>query len=334
MKLKKFMLAIGVIGLLLTGCDDPNTSSSQTSGSETSEITEAERFSAAGYSPLKGWPVESIRMHYTREGIDAAWVFTNVLTPTGFGQNTDLYVRSYEDELGIDVFKSFEVVRVTADATTFTNYVALYDGKTDYTVIVDEEHEFGIEAFSGKVRIGVSFVEENEAVPSATYFRFTVQEKEEFPGAPKVDRSAHRSEITFSNDFKVTTRSKDIVEWAFSDLYKFKVEVGESSTNVGNIPNNSGVGYLTPQLRIYKDQVLTLNMEQGTMKQVIFHGVNYTEDGVDVKSIDAFPVVEGAQQFKTANAVLYHFDADNTTSLSLVVTANARLLDVTVIYFL
>ena len=39
MKLKKFMLAIGVIGLLLTGCDDPNTSSSQTSGSETSEIT-------------------------------------------------------------------------------------------------------------------------------------------------------------------------------------------------------------------------------------------------------------------------------------------------------
>jgi len=70
------------------------------------------------------------------------------------------------------------------------------------------------------------------------------------------------------------------------------------------------------------------------MKQVIFHGVNYTEDGVDVKSIDAFPVVEGAQQFKTANAVLYHFDADNTTSLSLVVTANARLLDVTVIYFL
>lgn len=53
MKLKKFMLAIGVIDLLLTGCDDPNTSSSQTSGSETSEITEAERFSAAGYSPLK-----------------------------------------------------------------------------------------------------------------------------------------------------------------------------------------------------------------------------------------------------------------------------------------
>ena len=63
----------------------------------------------------------------------AAWVFTNVLTPTGFGQNTDLYVRSYEDELGIDVFKSFEVVRVTADATTFTNYVALYDGTVSYT---------------------------------------------------------------------------------------------------------------------------------------------------------------------------------------------------------
>ena len=48
---------------------------------------------------------------------------------------------------------------------------------------------------------------------------------------------------------------------------------------------------------------------------------------------DAFPVVEGARQFKTANAVLYHFDVDNTTSLSLVVTANARLSDVTVIYF-
>ena len=52
--------------LTLTGCDDPNTSSSQTSGSETSEITEAERFSALVIHRLR-LPVESIRMHYTRK---------------------------------------------------------------------------------------------------------------------------------------------------------------------------------------------------------------------------------------------------------------------------
>ncbi|OQC11498.1 MAG: hypothetical protein BWX74_00075 [Tenericutes bacterium ADurb.Bin087] len=333
MKLKKFLLAIGVVGLLLTGCDTTKSSDTEPEDSETSEITEAERFSAIGYSALKGWPTAVIKTHYTREGVETDWFDANILMPEGVNQNTQVYVRNYEDVMGADVFLNYEVVRVTEDITTFTNYAALFRENANFTNILDEEAEYAITALEGKVQIAVRFAEESEEVPSATYFRYTVQEKEEFPGAPKADRSASRTEIKFSNDFKITTRSKELVEWSFSDIYKFSVAVGESTVKVGNIPNNNGIGYLTPQLRVYKDQVLTLRMVQGTVKQIIFHGVNFTENGENVNSVDAFPAVEGAQRFNTETSVLYHIDADDATTLSLVVTANARLLDVTVIYF-
>ncbi len=335
MKFKKFVLAIGMIGLLLAGCDRTGTSDgSEPDGSETSELTETERFAAAGYATARGWPADSVKNLFIQEGIQSAWVSANVLTPA-LPQNADLYTRNYVDEIGVDVYKSIEVVRVTADVTTFNRYVDLYNGNENYTVVTSDESNFLIEALEGKVKVGVSFVEESEELPSATYFRFTVLEKEEFIGAPKPSANATRSEITFTNNFKITKTSKELAEWAFSDIFTFSVAIGESAVNVGNIPNNNGVGYLTPQLRVYDKQVLTVEMKQGQIEQVIFHCIDFTEDGVNYVSIDAFPAaLENTQRYNTEVALLYHLTVAETTIFSLVVTAKARLHDVTVIYSL
>ncbi len=336
MKKRKLIYGLVALSFLLSGCD-PTTSSEEVVDSTTSVIqTNADKFASAGYiSAINGWPTVQIKALLTKENVAEAWI-NEYIPALDIPLTAQVYAQNYQEELDLIVFKTMQFAYPSADNSKLTTYLGLVD-EAKWDIAFDEESEsYALTTADGdnKVAIGLTFIEETEFLPAATYFSFIVREKEEFVGAPKPVTGSIRRAIAFGNDFRIVERSMDKVVWAFHPV-SFMVEKAASEITVGNIPNNNGVGYLMDPLRIYDEQKLTFVVpEDGRLSQVIIHLRDFTVGGNPVVSLDGLPLFADdptIRTFTTPTSILYHFLSDMHT-FALTVSGDVRLTDVVIIY--
>lgn len=338
--MKKIKIMYGgllALALLLTGCGGETSGSSEDSGSSSAEtsLKTPEKFAAAGFtSAINGWPSIRIKALLNAEGVDDEWISEYIpalpilLTAQVYGQN-------YQEELDLVMFKTFQFAYPSKDETNLTTYVSMID-ETKWDIEFDEEvGTYSLKTRDGdnRVSVGLVFIEETEELPAATYFSFTVREKEEFPGAAKPPEGSIRRAIAFSNTYRITQRSKEEVVWAAFPI-SFSVQKALSATSVGNIPNNNGAGYLSDPLRVYKDQKLIVETpDDYRIAQVIIRLRDFVVESETTISLDAFPLYNDVniKTFTTSTSLLYQFESE-VSLFDFTLSADARMTDVIIIY--
>lgn len=333
MRKLKYLFGLMAFTLVLTGCDTTSSEKNSEDGSDQSEYTVTELFTLAGYSESAGWPTASIKALFTTEDVQESWVTANVPMYNLGSTTKKIYSKRFVEENELIVYKSLEIAVPSEDESIPATYAGQFKSAVWDVVYHSEDNYYAINTVDDddKIEIRVLFLAASEALPAATYFTYTVREKEEFIGAPRPNEHARRSLISFSNNFKITEREQTKVVWDFQN-FSFTVSQADSAITVGNIPNNSGVGYLANPLRVYEKQQLT--MKVGTseyIEQLIFHTVSYTDDDIVVDSLLAFPdALDDARVFKTELGLLYHFDT-MLSDISFTLLSDARLSSVTAI---
>lgn len=338
----KIIFTLLLSTLVLTGCktdlssepissEEPSTSDT----SNTSEVNPNQPFIDQEYREIKGFPLTTLRSLFTRQDVNVDWVNDNILGDSTGTNDTLYYTKNFQQDEGVTTYLFHEIL-IPGEIGVYETYLNALNTEVWTITTIEDQNTFSAEALDGVVQIIGAYIlentEEEPPIPSYTYLRFRVKEKEEFPNALKPSKDAKRVEIAFNNTFKITELAYEKVVWDFLGL-EFSVEKYESEYNVGNLPNGIG-GYLSnPNLRVYEGQLLSFTMTDKRLEQVIVHTVDYTDGGTEVVSLDALPTYDDAsvKSFVNAPNILYHLHEEVST-FSFKVTANARLVDVIAIY--
>ena len=164
---------------------------------------------------------------------------------------------------------------------------------------------------TGDVTITASWKENDEATAVTGTFVVTVE------GA------INGMNLTFDGSVAPTTKGDNKVEWVATNGCAFTVEKGTAGTVVGN----TGQAYLgsssTPEIRFYKNQVLTYSKPADKTISYIEVGVTNStgnfEDAANAFTNGAWTKVSGSGDVKIANPYIYKITpTDGTKNVSCV----------------